>query len=55
MLKDTKSVVATLTLNSRPRQGLAKVWAKRKSLGITFRVPESARKCERMNPTHAPK
>jgi hypothetical protein len=39
-------IVATLTLGLRPRQGLARLWAKRK--------PGSERKCEGMNP-HTPK
>jgi len=38
--------VVTLTLGLRPRQGLARLWAKKK--------PKSEGKCERMNP-HTPK
>jgi hypothetical protein len=38
--------VTTLTLGSRPRQGLARLWAKRK--------PGSEGKCEGMDP-HTPK
>jgi hypothetical protein len=41
-----KLSVATLTLGSQPRQGLARLRAKRK--------PESEGKCEGMNP-HTPK
>jgi hypothetical protein len=40
------SVVVTLVLGSLPKQGLAKLWAKRK--------PGSEGKCEGMNP-HTPK
>jgi hypothetical protein len=39
-------IVATLALGSRPKQGLARLRAKRK--------PGSERKCEGMNP-HTPK
>jgi hypothetical protein len=45
--------VATLALGSQPRQGLAKLRAKRKP-GITSHIPRNARKCERVNP-HTPK
>jgi len=38
--------VATLALGSRPKQGFARLWAKRK--------PRSEGKCEGMNP-HTPK
>jgi len=48
----TKSV-ATLALGSRPRQGLARLWAKRKP-GVTFHVPRNAKECERVN-LHTPK
>jgi len=37
-------------LGLRPRQGLAKVWAERRILGITFHVPKSVEQCEGMNP-----
>ncbi len=52
--------VATLTLSSRPRRGLAtkaracKVVGQEGSLGVTSHVPESAKKCEGMN-SHTPK
>jgi hypothetical protein len=41
-----KIIVATLALGSQPRQGLARLWAKKK--------PGNERKCEGMNP-HTPK
>jgi len=43
---ETIHVVATLALGSRPKQGLARLQAKRK--------PDSERKCEGMN-LHTPK
>jgi hypothetical protein len=46
--------VATLALGSWPRQRLAKVRAKKRSLGVTSHAPESAKECEGMNP-HTPK
>jgi len=44
---NTKSV-ATLALGSRPRQGLARLWAKRKP-GVTSHVPRNAKECEKVN------
>jgi hypothetical protein len=53
-----KGNVATLTLGSWPRQGFAKVHAKREAReshlmlwGVTPHALESVGKCERMNPT----
>jgi hypothetical protein len=46
--------VTTLALGSWPRQRLAKVWAKKGSLGITSHVRRNVGKCKGMN-THTPK
>jgi hypothetical protein len=49
--------VAILTLGSRPKQGLAKVWAKSEAQESHFMllgVWKSVGECERMNP-HTPK
>jgi hypothetical protein len=40
--------VATLALGSRPRQRLARLWAKRKPR-VTSHVPMNAKECERVN------
>jgi hypothetical protein len=45
--------VATLTLGSQPRQGLAKLQAKSEAKD-TFHAPGNVGKCERINP-HIPK
>jgi hypothetical protein len=52
--KTKKTYVATLTLGSRPRQGLARLQAKRRNLGVMPHVLGNVRKCEGMN-LHTPK
>jgi hypothetical protein len=47
-------VVATLTLGSQLRQGACKVTSQEGSLGVTSRVPGSAKECEGVN-LHTPK
>jgi hypothetical protein len=47
-------IITTLALGLQPRQGLAKVRAKKWSLGVTFHAPGSVGKCEGMN-SHTPK
>jgi hypothetical protein len=46
--------VATLALGSRPKQGLARVQANRRSMGVASHAPKSVGECEGMN-THTPK
>ncbi len=53
MARHSTKSVTTLTLGSRPRQRLARLWAERKP-GVTFHVPKNAREYERVN-LHTPK
>jgi len=46
--------VATLALGSRPRQGVARLWAKRGAPGVMSHAFGNARECEGIDP-HTPK
>jgi len=48
--RGNSKVVATLALGSRPKQGVAKLRAKRRAPGVMSHAPMSARECEGINP-----